>query len=113
MREALSRRLGGIDADVRFAYARQHLETWYFTDSRNLENYLGRNLGRADTTRPDEIDNPKEHLKNLLGDRVYTAAVSERIARTLDVEAMLARSPSFAGFLDAALNGDRPKESAA
>ena len=112
LREALSKRLEGIDASVLFAYARQHLEAWYFADSRNLESYLGRNLGRADTARPDEIDSPKEHLKNLLGDRVYTAAVSERIARTLDVETIRARSPSFAGFLDAALNGDQPKESA-
>lgn len=108
LRDALSKRLDGIDASVQFAYARQHLEAWYFADSRNLENYLGRDLGKADSTRPDEIDNPKEHLKNLLGDRVYTAAVSERIARTSNAETIRAHSPSFAGFLDAATNGGRP-----
>ncbi len=69
----LPSRLSGIGAAVQFACAQQHLEAWYFADIDNLRAYIGRSPGRIDTTKPDLIDNPKEHLKNLLGNRVYTA----------------------------------------
>ena len=52
-----------------------------------------------------EIQNPKLHLKNLLGDRVYNARVSEDIARRLDATTITARSPSFDGFREAVING--------
>ena len=63
-----------------------------------------RDLGNVDDSRPDEIENPKLHLKNIL-DQVYTARVSEEIARALDAETIARRSPSFRGFLAALLNG--------
>ena len=83
------------------------LEAWYFADATNLRGYLGRALGDIDTSRPDGIQNPKGHLKNLLADRVYTARVSEEIASQLDAEIIKQRSrgASFKGFLDAAMNG--------
>ena len=62
-------------------------------------------LGNVDTSKPDEIQNPKLHLKNVLGDRVYTARVSEEIARKLDAATIAQRSPSFEGFLEAVTNG--------
>lgn len=107
-RERLTKRLRGIDACVQYAYARQHLEAWYFADAGSLKTYLGRALGNVDTSKPDEIDKPKEHLRNLLADRVYTARVSEEIVRALDPKTIYERSPSFKGFLDAVMNGDGP-----
>ena len=102
---ALPERLGGkIRAAVRCAYAQWHLEAWYFADAANLRGYLGRAPG-VDTFKPDGIPNPKHHLKQLLGDRVYTARVSEEIASQLDAQAIAERSPSFKGFLDAMMNG--------
>ncbi len=77
---------------------------WYFADAESLRRYLERDLGNVDGSRPDEIENPKLRLKNIL-DRVYTARVSEEIARALDAETIARRSPSFKGFLDALLNG--------
>ena len=70
----------------------------------HLRSYLKRDLGRVDDSRPDEIEDPKLRLKNIL-DQVYTARVSEEIARALDAENIARRSPSFRGFLEAVLNG--------
>lgn len=105
IRDRLPGRVDGIGAEVLFAYAQQHLEAWYFADAENLRSWLGRDLGQVDTSKPDEIRNPKLHLKHLLRGRSYTALVSEEIARTLDAVAIAGRSPSFSGFVDAVRNG--------
>lgn len=89
--------------------AKWHLEAWFFADPAALRGYLQRNLGNVDTTRPDEIVNPKGHLKSLLKEarnEIYTASVSEDIARQLRF-AELRRSPSFASFEAAVRNGSR------
>ena len=104
-RQQLPRRLEGIDASIQFAFAQWHLEAWYFADAENLREHLGRNLGSLDVTRPDEMHNPKLHLKHLLGERVYTARVSEDIARALNASTIVQRCPSFKGFLDEVVNG--------
>ncbi len=103
---SLPERLGReIRAAVTYAYAQWHLEAWYFADAGNLRKYLGGALGHVDTSKPDAIQNPKHHLKHLLGNRVYTARVSEEIAKILDAKTIAQRSPSFKGFLDAVMNG--------
>lgn len=101
--------LPDVGADVLVAYAQWHLEAWYFGDSAKLRSYVGGALGNVDPSRPDEIENPKLHLKTLLHNRrrsVYTARVSEEIARKLDARVITQRSPSFRGFLDAVVNGN-------
>ena len=105
IRDQLREHMNEIGADVLFAYAQQHLEAWYFADAENLGNYLGRDTGQVDTSRPDEIWNPKLHLRNLLGERIYTARISEEIAVRLDAETIAGRSPSFERFVDAIING--------
>lgn len=106
LRDPLSRRLAGVGAPVLYAYAQRHLESWYFADAENLRQFLGgRTLGRIDASRPDELDNPKRHLAGLLGPRLYTASVSEEIAGHMNPETIQARSPSFRGFVTAAMNG--------
>ena len=103
---ALPERLGDeIEAAILYACAQWHLEAWYFADAANLRDCLGRALGNVDTSKPDGIQNPKLHLKNLLGNRVYTARISEEIASQLDAPTIAERSPSFRGFLDAVMNG--------
>lgn len=89
---------------ILFAYARQHLEAWFFADDENLKNYLGRSLGRIQTSKPDEINNPKRHLIHLL-QRSYTSFVAERIARQLDPAVIARRSPSFTHFCNQLKNG--------
>ena len=106
LREELSARLSEIGASVQYAYACQHLEAWYFADARNLRKYLGKSLGSVDTSKPDNIDNPKHHLINLLGGRIYTAQLSAEIAQALDAKVIADRSPSFGGVLAAIANGD-------
>ena len=102
----LAPRLAGVEAPVLFAYAQPHLEAWYFADAENLRQFLGgRALGKIDASRPDELDNPKLRLENLLGPQLYTASVSEEIAGHANPETIRARSPSFRGFVDAAMNG--------
>lgn len=97
-----------LPAAVLYAYAQWHLEAWFFADARHLREYLGgQSLGSVDASYPDHIQNPKQHLKNLLPRRIYTARTSEAIARTLDAHTIAQRSPSFAGFLAAVRNGDR------
>ena len=106
-RERLPGRVGDeIGAKVLYAYAQWHLEAWYFADSANLRGFLGGAVGAVDTSKPDEIQNPKLHLKNLIGARTYTARVSEEIAGALDPLTIAQRSPSFRGFLEAVANGD-------
>lgn len=107
LQEQLPGRLGPeIRARIQYAYAQWHLEAWYFADGANLRGYLGRAPGNVDTSKPDEIQNPKLHLKNLLGDRVYTAVISEEIAKRLNAQTIAQRSPSFQGFLVAVMNGN-------
>ena len=106
--------LQDVDAAILVAYAQWHLEAWYFADAGNLRSYLRGALGSVDTSRPDEIKNPKLHLKNLLDNHrraVYTASVSEEIARRLDAQTIVQRSPSFRGFTDAVMNGNLPADS--
>ena len=105
--EQLPTRLGDdIDAALKFAYAQRHLEAWFFADAANLRSWLGgRDLGSIDASRPDEIPDPKRHLKNLLGSRVYTAPVAGEIAGTLDAQIIAQRSPSFKSFAEAIING--------
>lgn len=94
-----------LNSRIQYAYAQRHLEAWYFTDASNLRGYLGRALGNVDTSQPDDIENPKLHLKHLLGERVYTARISEEIAKSLNAQTIAERSPSFRGFLAAVKNG--------
>ena len=106
----LSKRLGSeIGATVLYAYAQWHLEAWYFADAMGLRGYLrdqhGRTLGNADTSKPDGIQNPKLHLKHLLGARGYTSLISEKIAIRLNAPSIAERSPSFKGFMEAVMNG--------
>ena len=106
MKEDLASRLPAeIKVRMQYAHAQPHLEAWYFADGVNLRGYLKRDLGRVDDTRPDEIENPKLHLKNILDEQVYTARVSAEIARALAAETIARRSPSFKGFPDSLLNG--------
>ena len=100
--EHLSSRIGAV---IRCAYAQWHLEAWYFADAVNLRNYLNQSLGKVGTTKPDEIFNPKHHLKNLLGNELYIAHFSAKIASQLDASVIESRSPSFKGFLDKLMNG--------
>ena len=107
LRTELPSRLGGeIGQWVQYAYAQWHLEAWYFADETNLRECLGKALGNVDASSPDEIQNPKRHLKNLLGEQTYTARVSEDIAKELDARTIAQRSPSFSGFLEAIRNGE-------
>ena len=108
IKRELAGRLGvGITTKLQYAYAQRHLEAWYFADVANLRNYLGRSPGSVDTSQPDEIDNPKRRLKELVN-QLYTARISEEIARELDAGTIEMRSPSFRGFLEAVMNGDFP-----
>jgi hypothetical protein len=104
--EVLRSRLGDLGIHIGLAYACQHLEAWFFADSRGLREYLCRDLGSIDTSSPDEIQNPKLCLKNLLGDgRVYTQVIAGKIAAALDPDRIAEKSPSFAAFLAAVRNG--------
>ena len=107
IRSGLLQRLGEhFETTILYAYAQWHLEAWFFADETGLRNYLGRNLGRIDTSQPDHIENPKQHLRNLIPGRSYTSAMSETIAETLNPDTISQRSPSFAGFLAAVRNGN-------
>jgi len=105
-REQLPGRIGAkIRVQLQYACAQWHLEAWYFADVSGLRGYLRRDLGSVDASKPDEIQHPKLHLKHLLGERAYTAVISEEIARSLDPQVIGERSPSFQGFLQAVRNG--------
>lgn len=106
-REHLRNRLPDtITASLQFACAQWHLEAWYFADEVAIREYLGRDSGNVDTSQPDAIQNPKLHLKHLLGDRAYTSVVSEEISKQLNPEIIAQRSDSFRGFLDSVRNGN-------
>ncbi len=105
LQEELPPRLEGVGAPCLLACAQWHLEAWYFADAAGLRTHLERDLGAVDTSRPDAIRNPKQHLRGLLGDRLYTARRSEEIARGLDGRVIARRSPSFASFVERVRNG--------
>lgn len=92
--------------NVKFAYAQWHLEAWFFADAANLRGYLHRDVGGINPNEPDQIQNPKQHLRQLLGDAIYTAQVSEEIAAMLNPSTIAQRSSSFRIFLEAIRNGD-------
>ena len=105
IQDQLPNRLRDIGASIQFAFAEQHLEAWYFADTIGLRRYLGRDLGIMDSSQPDAMENPKLHLKHLLGSRPYTSLVSQAIAAELDAATIVQRSPSFRGFVAAIENG--------
>lgn len=108
----LRSRLGpNITSSILCTCAQWHLEAWYFGDARGLRTYLGGSLGQVDTSAPDQIQNPKLHLRHLLQERAYTAVISEEIARTVDARQITHHSPSFRGFVEAMRNGHRPEVS--
>ncbi len=91
--------------NIKYAYAQWHLEAWFFADARNLSVYLDRNIGNVNPNTPDQIENPKLHLKQLLG-HTYTSRDSAEIAGALCPRIIAQRSPSFRNFLEAIRNGD-------
>jgi Domain of unknown function (DUF4276) len=99
--------LADVAATRIVAVAIRHLKSWFFGHPEKLRELLGRDLGSVDSSRPDEIDNPKLHLANLLisRSRVYTAPVAAQIAAQLDPLIIEGRSPSFAGFIGKLQNG--------
>ena len=97
-----------VAGNVLYAYAQWHLEAWYFADVSTLRDYLGGSLGHVDTSQPDRMQNPKLHLKHLLGARPYTSRVSQEIASKLNPQTISQHSPSFRGFLAAVRNGPYP-----
>lgn len=97
---SLPERLRDIGVRVCFAYAKPHLEAWFFADAKGLRKYLNRDLGAADP------ENPKLHLKHLLGSEPYTSRLSGEIASALDAEAIGHGSESFRDFVAALRNGD-------
>ena len=105
IRSALLPRLRGVEANIQFAYAQRHLEAWYFADANGLRRYLDRNIGNIDPSDPDTLQNPKQHLRNLLGSRLYTSLVSQEIAAALNAATIAQHSPSFRGFVAALKNG--------
>ena len=107
LKEMLPKRLSAeMRRTIEYAYAQRHLEAWFFADADALKKVLGISLGREDYSRPDEMENPKLHLRHLLGkDRQYTSRVSEEIAKGLDPDVIERKSPSFRGFLAAVRNG--------
>ncbi len=105
LKNHLPSRVGPVTADLQFAYAQWHLEAWFFADVSGLRAYLKRDPGNVDPSQPDKIQNPKQHLKNLLGDQAYTPVVSEAIAILLNAQTIDQRSPIFHGFLEAVRNG--------
>jgi hypothetical protein len=100
-----ARLVPGVTASLLIAYAQRHLEAWFFADDASLRGYLRRDTGNIDAAHPDEIQNPKLHLKHLLFPHLYTAVISEEIARQLDARRIAERSPSFANFMAAVRNG--------
>lgn len=109
-RENLPRRLPtGLPPDaVLYAFAQWHLEAWHFADADNLRGYLGRSPGDVDTSAPDAIQNPKHHLRSLLSGRLYTARISEEIAKRLNPRDISRHSLSFRAFAAAVENGPSP-----
>ena len=104
-----------IKASVLFTYAQWHLEAWYFGDAKNLQIHLKENfnrddLGNVNLSNPDEIQNPKLHLKNLIHPSLYTARISEQIAKNLNAATIKQMSPSFGNFWDVAANGNQSVE---
>lgn len=105
-RREIPERIGShVHASILYVYAQWHLEAWFFGDARNLRSYLRQSLGGVDDSQPDSIENPKNHLKNLLRPRVYTSRISEEIAQQLDAAIIAERSGSFRRFLEAVMNG--------
>ena len=98
---------GSRPVSLQFAYSQWHLEAWFFGDSQGLRVFLGRRaLGNVDASRPDEIRNPKGHLRNLLRavDRLYSVRVAGQIARVVSGQVIAGRSPSFGNFLERMIN---------
>jgi hypothetical protein len=96
-----------IHVALQFACAQWHLESWFFADPSGLKQVVGSSLGAVDASQPDSIQNPKLCLKHLLKEHVYTAVVSETIARRVNPETIAQQSPSFRAFLAAVRNGDK------
>ena len=111
LREELSKTdLGGkVPVPCLLAAAKWHLEAWFFADSQALHEYLGKDLGSIQHTKPDEIVNPKLCLKHLL-DEPYTARIAEEIARNASPSEVRSRSPSFTRFEQAIQNGPNASE---
>ena len=100
------RHLHDIPVPCLVTAAKWHLEAWFFADEQKLREFLGRDLGNISPQFPDEILNPKLHLKNLLSGRRYTREIADRIASVVRPSVMQTHSQSFFDFVQAVRNGD-------
>ncbi len=98
-------RLQDLPLPILIAAANWHLEAWFFADADGLRSALGRSLGGVNTSSPDDIQNPKLHLRNILA-KPYTSRVAGEIARKIRPEIARTRSPSFQHFETSVLNGE-------
>ncbi|MGH9505686.1 MAG: DUF4276 family protein [Terriglobales bacterium] len=89
--------------------AQRHLEAWFFADPVGLRRHLSnRALGNI-RDAPDQMENPKQHLRNLLAPDFYTSLRAGAIAADLDPAAIEDRSPSFKRLAAAMRNGLPPR----
>jgi hypothetical protein len=102
----LPKQVPQVTVPILLACAVPHLEAWFFGDEQGLRQFLRRDIGSVDASRPDRIPNPKLHLSQLL-DRPYTSQAAGRIAAFLSPATIRTRSPSFQDFEDAVRNGEK------
>ena len=105
-REQLAARIGAnINPQLQYAWRTVASRGPGFSPIAQDSEDTSSETGHVDSSKPDEIRNPKLHLEHLLGVRAYTAVISEEIAKRLNAETIGQRSPSFQGFLEAVRNG--------
>jgi len=97
-------RLLDIPAPFLVTTAQWHLEAWFFAHAEALRKFLNRDLGSVDTSQPDQIPNPKLHLKHLL-DSPYTSRIAGEIAAAVSPQIVAQRSVSFSQFVRCLENG--------
>lgn len=79
-------------------FIRQELEAWFLADEAALSQVVRRQV--PPHHRPENLLSAKEELERILlmGKIQYTSAVAETLARSVNVEALRSRCPSFKRF---------------
>lgn len=105
-------RCGPLPFSLIFHVIKRELETWWITEPGAISQVCGIFIPFPGGNVEDSVVDPKEYIVRRLtaSKRAYSHGDAERVATSIDLEALAERSPGFVMFAAKARNGDARRQ---